>query len=55
MWPLTQRSDVELITKLTDHLTCKSLDKAEIEAITIIQREAIVSQMLQRGLLWPMT
>ena len=48
-------SDVELITKLTDHLTCKSLDKAEIEAITIIQREAIVSQMLQRGLLWPIT
>ena len=43
------------ITKLTDHLTCKSLDKAEIEAITIIQRENIVSQMLQRGLLWPIT
>ena len=55
MWPLKQRSDVELITKLTDHLTCKSLDKAKIEAIMIIQREAIVSQMLQRGLLWPIT
>ena len=44
-----------IITKLTDHLTSKSPDKAKIETITIIQREAIVSQMLQRGLLWPIT